>query len=69
MLKATNRHIRQAIEMAGKLNGLADNGEESDPDDGCAVLFGVIRDCAYKIKGHAEKERTAHEMRGCWDGD
>jgi hypothetical protein len=47
---------------------LADKGDATRQDDGCGVLFGVIRDCAYKLRTQAEREREAHRLRGCWNG-
>ena len=63
-----NENIRRALELARRLTLLADRGEAQSKDDGCAVLYCVIRDCAYKIRGRAEGERDAHRMIGIWDG-
>jgi len=62
-----NRHIAQALELARHLTVLADEGEVSCKDDGCAVLYGVIRDCAYSIRSRAEQERDIHRALGIWD--
>jgi len=51
--------IEQALEIAGELNRLADEGY-AEGDDGCYVLCGVIRDCSYQIKNRAEMERDRH---------
>ncbi|MDD4873348.1 MAG: hypothetical protein PHR77_22555 [Kiritimatiellae bacterium] len=53
--------------MSRKLTILADEGEASSTDDGCAVLYGIVRDCAYKIRGRAERERDVHKVLGVWD--
>jgi hypothetical protein len=54
-------YISEALELARKLTILADEGEAAATcDDGCAVLFGIIRDCAYKIRKRAEHERSVH---------
>lgn len=55
-----DNYIRKAIELAGAMKSLADEGEAQAPDSGCAVLFGVIRDCAYSIQGRAEREEEMH---------
>ncbi len=65
--QASNGNIRRTIDMAGELIMLASQGEADSHDDGCAVLYGVVRDCAYKIKGMAEKEKRAHQSNGRWD--
>lgn len=62
-----NEQIQKSLIMAWILMVLADEGESFMEDDGCGVLFGVLRDCAYKIRGEAEREREAHKARGVWD--
>ncbi len=59
--------ILKALEASHQLKLLADENEGVQRDDGCAVLLGIIRDCAYKIRGRAEQEREAHKLRGAWD--
>ena len=61
--RGCEEHIRDALEIARKLIILADEGELASQDDGCRVLYGVVRDCAYKIRGQAEREREAHLLR------
>jgi len=69
MSNCNNKNIKESLELARKLTVLADKGEASSRDDGCAVLYGVIRDCAYKIKGRAEREREVHKVLGIWDDE
>ena len=61
-----NENIRKALELARELTVLADEGDSNGEDDGCHVLYGVIRDCAYKIRAQAEREREAHRAKGAW---
>ena len=51
--------------MVRRLNALADE-VDAGADDGYAVLCGVMRDCAYKIKRHAELERERHAGNAGW---
>jgi hypothetical protein len=67
MEKPTNPYIRKAIRLASQMNGVADAGEAHCDDDSCAVLFGVMRDCAYAIRHRAEEEKSRHERMGLWD--
>ena len=67
MNQECNEHIRKAIEHARQMTLLADEGEAKSEDDGCVVLYGIIRDCAYKIRATAEREREAHKARGIWE--
>ena len=53
--------------MARQLIILADQGDLDSEDDGCCVLYGIIRDCAYKIRAQAECEREIHKQKCLWD--
>ena len=66
-MKPCNQKILETIEMAKKLIELADEGDRERNDDGCGVLFGVVRDSAYKIKALAEDEKRKHQEKGAWD--
>ena len=66
-MKTCNKLVRDTLEISRRLIILADEGEGRSDDDGCFVLCGVIRDCAYRIRAQAEREREAHRLRGVWD--
>jgi len=68
-VRKCNKHILDALDLACRLTILADEGETDAQDDSCVVLYGVIRDCAYKIRKLAEQERDAHIARGIWDSN
>lgn len=63
-----NEHIIRALDLSKQLISLADKGDYDRQDDSCGVLYGVIRDCAYKIRAQAEKERDLHTAKGMWMG-
>lgn len=69
MRKSCNGNIKKAFDLARQLTILADEGEGRSEDDGCALLYSVVRDCAYKIKAQAERERQAHIQRGVWEDE
>ncbi len=46
--------------MTERMLKLADRGDAARDDPGCGVLYGVLRDSAYKLKRLAEAEREAH---------
>ena len=48
---------------------LADKGDAAREDTGCGILYGVLRDSAYKLKKLAEKEKKAHIEKGQWQAD
>jgi hypothetical protein len=55
-----NQHIKRALALADELLALADEGDEVRKDVGCGILFGTIRDSAYKIRALAESELVEH---------
>ena len=63
---AEDKYFRAQLELARELTLLADHGEAASRDDGCRVLYGIVRDCAYKIRASAERERDAHRVVGIW---
>ena len=46
---------------------LADVGQDAAEDDGCRLLYGVLQDCAYKLRKIAEEEKEAHCRSGKWE--
>lgn len=46
---------------------LAERGDSDREDSGCGILYGILRDAAYKIKQVAEMEREAHIRKGWWE--
>lgn len=52
--------LRESLDLSVKMLDLADRGVGSCKDDGCLVLYGIIRDCAYRIGAGAEKELDDH---------
>jgi hypothetical protein len=67
MASRSNEYIRRAIGLAKDMKDLADQGELHSDDSSCALLFGVIRDCAYTIEGRAVTEQESHKALGVWD--
>lgn len=67
MRQEPNKYLRKAVKLAEEMKALADNGEIQAPDESCAVLFGVIRDCAYSIQNRAELEERLHMAMQEWN--
>ena len=62
-----NKYISEALQIADDLMELANNEAGLVDEGGFGILFGVMRDCAYKIRAEAERERDAHKARGQWE--
>ena len=70
-MKPCNLHIVKTLELAEAMLHLADRGEADREDNGCGILYGVLRDSAYKLKKLAEAEKRNHVRKGWWprEGD
>ena len=65
-LKQCNQNIVRAMELSDQLMRLAEDGDGFREDESCGVLFGVVRDCAYRIRSLADKEMSKHQQSGRW---
>jgi len=54
------------LQIVDFLLALADKGDLEREDVGCGILYGIVRDSAYKIKRAAESEMTVHIRMGKW---
>ena len=60
-MRNDDANIRKVIKLSREMLILADEGQCAAEDDGCRLLFGIIQDCAYKIRLEAEREERSHE--------
>ncbi len=68
-MKPCNDNIVRALHLVEEMIELANQGDAEREDVGCGILYGVIRDSAYKIKQLSEKERAAHIKKGWWKAE
>jgi hypothetical protein len=65
-LRRCDESIKETLNLVEQMLGLADQGDDVREDPGCGVLYGILRDSAYKIKQVAEAERVIHIKKGWW---
>jgi hypothetical protein len=65
-VRPCNLHIISTLQLTEKMLHLADQGEIDREDNGCGILFGVLRDSAYKLRQLAETEKQNHIRKGWW---
>lgn len=66
-MKACDHNIKSTLELVEAMIKLAERGDSDREDNGCGILYGILRDAAYKIKQVAEMEREAHIRKGWWE--
>ncbi|RJR40662.1 MAG: hypothetical protein C4567_10825 [Deltaproteobacteria bacterium] len=64
MASAANECLKKTLELAAAMLEVADQGDAAREDVGCGVLYGVLRDSAYKLRRLAEVELEAHLRKG-----
>ena len=68
-VKPCDQNIKRTLLLTDKMIELANIGDANREDVGCGILYGILRDAAYKIKKLAEDERHKHQAKGWWDED
>jgi hypothetical protein len=65
-MKPCDESLRKTLEVTEAMLALADEGDAVREDNGCGILYSVMRDSAYKIRQLAEAEKQAHIKKGWW---
>jgi hypothetical protein len=65
-LRSCDKHILKTLELVDIMIDLADKGDAAREDTGCGILYGVLRDTAYKLRKLAQEEKNAHIKKGLW---
>lgn len=45
---------------------LANNGDEDRNDTSCGIMYGMLRDCGYKLQKMAKQEKQKHIENNKW---
>ena len=65
-MRRCNHNIRKTLNLVDEMIKVADKGDIEREDNGCGILYGVLRDAAYKVKKLAEQEKEKHILKGWW---
>ncbi len=66
-MKSCDHNIKRTLNLVNEMIRVADKGDIDREDTGCGILYGVLRDAAYKLKKLAEQERENHIQKGWWN--
>jgi len=67
-MKKCDKILKKTFELVNIMLDLADEGDNAREDPGCGILYGVVRDSAYKIRQIADSEMKAHIKKGWLKG-
>jgi len=65
-MRPCDESIKETLDLVNNMLDLADRGDVVREDSGCGVLYGVLRDSAFRVKRLAEAEKEAHIKKGWW---
>jgi hypothetical protein len=67
MSAAFNENLLRTIRLTREMLALADEGDRDRGDDSCGIIYGILRDSAYRLRKLAEQECEKHKLDGRWD--
>lgn len=56
--------MTEAMKLAEEMLKIAQKGFLNCDEDSCMLLYGIIRDCGYKIRRTAEQEQLGAQKKG-----
>ena len=65
-MRPCDKNIKSTLHLAEQMIELANIGDADREDTGCGIMYGILRDAAYKIKKLAEDEKRKHQQKGWW---
>lgn len=62
-----NENLLKTIRLTREMLALADEGDRDRNDDSCGIIYGILRDSAYRLRNLVEVECEKHKTAGKWD--
>jgi hypothetical protein len=67
MSEPFNENLKRLLELTREMLALADEGDRDRVDDSCGILYGILRDSAYRLRSLTEEELHRHQKTEKWD--
>ncbi len=61
MSKPYHENLHKTMRLTDEMLALADEGDRDRIDASCGILYGIMRDMAYKLRRLVEQEYENHE--------
>ena len=58
--EGVDENLKNLIDLCGQMLELADRGDAERTDAGCGIVYGMLRDTAYKMRRMAKNELQKH---------
>lgn len=66
MNTSSNDNLVRLLKLTQEMLALADEGDRDRTDDACGIIYGVLRDSAYRLRNMAADECRRHQSLGKW---
>ena len=66
-MKSYNENLIRVIRLTQEMLALADEGDRDRNDDTCGIVYGILRDTAYRLRKTAQAECESHKAAGKWN--
>jgi hypothetical protein len=67
MPETYNDNLIRVSRLTNEMLALADEGDRDRNDDTCGILYGILRDMAYRLRSLVDDECEKHKATGKWD--
>ncbi len=58
------KNLARLVELTREMLALADEGDRDRDDPHCGIIYGILRDSAYRLRKMAEEEVLRHGQGG-----
>ena len=69
MPETYNENLLKVLRLTREMLATADEGDRDRNDDSCGILYGILRDMAYRLRALTEEECQKHKNTGKWSDE
>jgi len=63
LVKPCDLHLEESLKLAERLIDLSFKGDQDREDNGCGIIYGVMRDAGFRLKHLVSREMETHRQR------
>jgi hypothetical protein len=62
-VKPCDNHLQESLKLAERMIMLSFQGDEDREDNGCGIIYGVMRDAGYRLRDMIRREIEHHNRK------